>query len=164
MQRLWRGSAHWEYQPRVAPTKMYWTLLHQSLMKKMLYSCMLWSHFLNCSSFLSDDMCLGLLDIKQASTDSKWNQPKEYSNEYHSWTWAIEDFGGIKLSQQFLCNVKFLKMFTNILLLFRSLIINMNSKLTHIPCSGWSMTAVNDHFLWCVMQFTGETNYSYRCD
>ena len=58
MQRTWRGAAYWlaspgllsllsyrtqDYQPRMVPPTMGWALPHQSLIKKMPYSLILWS-------------------------------------------------------------------------------------------------------------------------
>jgi hypothetical protein len=50
-------------------------LLHKSLIKKtpyrLAYSPIIWEHFLNWGSLLSDDFSLCQVDIKLSSTDAK---------------------------------------------------------------------------------------------
>lgn len=74
MQRPWQGAAYWfvplglfslfsyrtqDHQPRCGPTHNRLGLPPQSLIKKMpyrlAYNPILWRHFLNCGSLLSDD-------------------------------------------------------------------------------------------------------------
>lgn len=48
---------------------MDWTLPHRPLIKKMLYSSILWGHFLNWGSFLSHDSSLWQVDMRLVSTE-----------------------------------------------------------------------------------------------
>jgi hypothetical protein len=58
--------------PGITLSTMDWALLHQSLVKKMPFSLasslILWRHFLNRGSFLSDDFSLYQVDIKLCNT------------------------------------------------------------------------------------------------
>ena len=54
--------------PEMAPPTMSWALPHQSLIKIMPYSQILWKHFLNWVSLLSDNSSLCQLDVRLAST------------------------------------------------------------------------------------------------
>jgi hypothetical protein len=57
--------------PVIATPTVGWVLLHHSRIKKthyrFLYSLVLWRHFLNWGSPLSDEFSLGQVDIKLAS-------------------------------------------------------------------------------------------------
>jgi hypothetical protein len=61
--------------PGMAPPTMGWPLPCQLLIRKMLfkpaYSLILWRHFLNCGSFLSDDFSSCQVDIKLSNTPTE---------------------------------------------------------------------------------------------
>jgi hypothetical protein len=89
MQRPWEGPAYWLSpmaclvcflrQPRttnveMAPPKMGLALAHQSMIKKVHHSRILWKHFLSWVSLLLDNSTLYKVDLKVARTLSniKW--------------------------------------------------------------------------------------------